>query len=251
MSSRASFIFLCLFSFLISFTAYGQDPVLSHVCSDRTTYTRNSTYSNNLQTILSSLSSSNASYSTGFQNATAGQNTDMVTGLFLCRGDLSPEDCRTCVAFSVDEILIRCPSETQAVLYSDECMLRYSNKNILSTLTTDRGVMIPSTRNVPPNQLDRFIDLVLSTMNQAANEAASNYRKFDARKVSWTAQQTLYGLVQCTPDLTRQDCLRCLQLSINQLPTDKIGGRVLYPSCSSRYELYAFYNETAIGRPSR
>ncbi|KFK30811.1 hypothetical protein AALP_AA6G029200 [Arabis alpina] len=231
MSCRASIIFLFLFSFLTSFSASAQDPVLNHVCSDRTTYSRNSTYSNNLQTLLSSLSlsSANTSYSTGFQNATAGQNTDMVYGLFLCRGDLSPESCLTCVAFSANEILIRCPIETQAVLYSDECMLRYSDKTILSTLTTDRGVMIPSTRNVPPNY---------------------NYRKFDARKVIWTTQQTLYGLVQCTPDLTKQDCLRCLQLSINQLPTDKIGGRVLYPSCSSRYEVYAFYNETTIRRPS-
>ncbi|VVB11962.1 unnamed protein product [Arabis nemorensis] len=174
----------------------------------------------------------------------------MVTGLFLCRGDLSPEACRTRVDFSVDEILSRCPNETQAVLYSDDCMLRYSDENILSTLTTDRGVMMPSPRNVSLNQSDQFKELVLTTMKQAANEAASNNRKFDARKVIWTAQQTLYGLVQCTPDLTRQDCLRCLQISINQLPTDKIGGRVLYPSCSSRYELYPFYNETDIGRPS-
>ncbi|WZZ25437.1 hypothetical protein YC2023_008838 [Brassica napus] len=57
--------------------------------------------------------------------------------------------------------------------------------------------------------------------------------------------QTLNGLVQCTPDLTSQDCLDRI---INQLPTDRIGGRVMVPSCFSRFELYLFYNEAAADR---
>ena len=135
------------------------------------------------------------------------------------------------------------------MLYYDECTVRYSNRNILSTLSTDGGVVLWNTQNITSNQKDQFRDLVLSTMNQAANEAADSRRKFDARKANWTASQSLYGLVQCTPDLTRQDCLSCLQQSINQLPTDKIGGRFIMHSCGSRYELYAFYNESAITTP--
>ncbi|KAJ0263443.1 Gnk2-homologous domain-containing protein [Hirschfeldia incana] len=250
MSSRASLIFLFLFSFLTSFTASAQDPTyVHHTCPNTTTYTRNSTYSTNLRTLLSSLSSNNASYSTGFQNATVGQGTDSVTGLFLCRLDLSPEVCRRCVDFVVDDISNRCPNETEAVLYYDECTVRYSNRNILSTMSRNGGVILSNTQNITSNQNDQFGDLVLSTMNQAASEAADSSRKFDARKADWTASQSLYGLVQCTPDLTRQDCLSCLQQGINQLPTDKIGGRSLVPSCSSRYELYAFYNESGITTP--
>ncbi|KAG2322876.1 hypothetical protein Bca52824_016089 [Brassica carinata] len=86
---------------------------------------------------------------------------------------------------------------------------------------------------------ERFRYLVLSTLNQAATKAVASSRKFDARK-------SLYELVQCTPDLTRQDCLRCLKTSINQLPTERIGARLILPSCGSRYELYPFYNESAV-----
>ncbi|KAL1201611.1 Cysteine-rich receptor-like protein kinase 10 [Cardamine amara subsp. amara] len=252
MSSCASFIFLFLFSFLTSFraSAQAQDPTyVYHICPNATTYSRNTTYFTNLQTLLSSLSSPNASYSTGFQTATAGQAPDRVTGLFLCRGDVSPEVCRSCVNFAVNNTFNRCRNEREVVIYYDECMLRYSNRNILSTLSTDGGVVLWNTQNVTSNQKDQFRDLVLSTMNQAAIDAANSSRKFDARKANFTALQNLYGLVQCTPDLTRQDCLRCLQQSINQLPTDKIGGRFIVHSCSSRYELYSFYNESAITLP--
>ncbi|CAL9226561.1 unnamed protein product, partial [Arabidopsis halleri] len=86
-------------------------------------------------------------------------------------------------------------------------------------------------------------------MNQAANKAANSTRKFDARKADFTGFEGLYVLVQCIPDLTREDCLSCLQRTINRLPTDKVGARLVVPSCSSRYELYPFYNESAVRTP--
>ncbi|KAG5388938.1 hypothetical protein IGI04_030479 [Brassica rapa subsp. trilocularis] len=248
MSSCASLIFLFLFLFL---RASAQDPTyLGYNCPDTATYSSRSTYFTNLRTVLSSLSSQNASYSTGFQNATAGEDPDMVNGLFLCRGDVSAEVCRNCVAFVVKDTLDRCPEEENVVLYYDQCMVRYSNRNILSTVNTEGSLVLKNTKNVTSNQKDRFRDLVLSTLNPAAVEAASSSRKFDARKANWTASQTLYGLVQCTPDLSREDCLSCLQQSINQLSIDRTGERFVVPSCSARYELYLFYNESATIKPS-
>ncbi|CAD5324963.1 unnamed protein product [Arabidopsis thaliana] len=210
------------------------------------TYSRNSTYFTNLKTLLSSLSSRNASYSTGFQTATAGQAPDRVTGLFLCRGDVSQEVCRNCVAFSVKETLYWCPYNKEVVLYYDECMLRYSHRNILSTVTYDESAILLNGASISSsnqNQVDEFRDLVSSTLNLAAVEAANSSKKFYTRKV--ITPQPLYLLVQCTPDLTRQDCLRCLQKSIKGMSLYTIGGRFLYPSCNSRYETYSFYNETA------
>ncbi|KAL1201622.1 Cysteine-rich receptor-like protein kinase 10 [Cardamine amara subsp. amara] len=249
MSSSASFIFLFFFAFLTSFRASAQDPTyIYHTCPNTTTFSTNSTYLTNLRTLFSSLTSRNTSYSTGFQNATAGQAPDRVTGLFLCRGDVSPEVCRNCVEFSVNDTLTRCPNEREVTLYYDECMLRYSNRNILSTLNTDGGIILFNTQNVTSNQTG-FRDLVLSTMGQAASDASRSSRKFDARKSNFTALQSLYGLVQCTPDLTSQSCLSCLQQIITQLPTDKIGGRLIVPSCNSRFEIDAFFDESAITTP--
>ncbi|XP_010439218.1 PREDICTED: cysteine-rich receptor-like protein kinase 10 [Camelina sativa] len=254
MSYYACFIFLLLFSFLTSSTVCAQNHTyFGHDCRKERTYTRNSTYFTNLRTLLSSLSSRNASYTAGFQTATAGQDLDKVTGLFLCRGDLSPEVCRSCVTFSINETLARCPNQREGVLYYDECMLRYSDRHILSTVALDGiglGALSSSSNQVvPSNQFQRFNEVLLLTLNQAASYAAASPRKFDARKANFTVSQTVYGLVQCTPDLTTQGCFTCLQKAINQLATNRLGGRSLFPSCSSRFEIRPFYNETALKAP--
>ncbi|KAL0865647.1 hypothetical protein Bca101_044765 [Brassica carinata] len=247
-SSSFTFVFLFLFSFLTSFRVDAQDPrYVYHICPNTTTFTRNSTYLANLQTLLSSLSSPAASYSSGFQNATAGQAPDRVTGLYLCRGDVTPEVCRSCVAFAVNETFTQCPNEREVTLYYEECMLRYSNGNILSTLNTSGEFIMRNTQSITSNLL-RFRDLVLSTMNQAATVASNSSRKFDTIN-AFTDFLTLHGLVQCTPDLTNQECLDCLNRINDRLPTDRIGGRVMVPSCFSRFELYAFYNEAADPTP--
>jgi len=86
-------------------------------------------------------------------------------------------------------------------------------------------------------------------MNLAAIEAARSIKRFAVTKFDLNALQSLYGMVQCTPDLTEQDCLDCLQQSINQVTYDKIGGRTFLPSCTSRYDNYEFYNEFNVGTP--
>ncbi|VYS63645.1 unnamed protein product [Arabidopsis thaliana] len=227
-----------------------QDPTyVYHVCPSWATFPRSSTYMTNLITLLSTLCSPSASYSTGFQNATAGKHPDRVTGLFNCRGDVSPEVCRRCVSFAVNETSTRCPNEKEVTLYYDLCTLRYSNRNILSTSNTNGGIILANSQNMTSNEQDRFRDLVLTTMNQATIAAANSSKRFDARSANFTTLHSLYTLVQCTHDLTRQDCLSCLQQIINQLPTDKIGGQLIVPSCSSRFELYLFYNQSAVTTP--
>lgn len=250
MSSYVFFMFVFLFSFLASFTVCAQNHTyIYHVCQNRTTYSRNSTYFTNLKTLLSSLSSRNASYSTGFQNAAAGKAPERTTGLFLCRGDFSPEVCRNCVAFSINDIFSRCPNEREVVVYYDECMLRYSDGDIYSHLVAGYEKGFRNHQNVTSNQYDRFNEVLIQTMNEAVNDALTSSKKFAVRKAIVTASQTLYGLVQCTPDLTRRDCFTCLQKAINELQTDSLGGSLYMPSCYSRFEIYQFYNETTVGAP--
>ncbi|KAH0891968.1 hypothetical protein HID58_054397, partial [Brassica napus] len=155
------------------------------------------------------------------------------------------EVCRNCVTFTVYESFTQCPTQREAVLYYDECMLRYSHRNILSTIETARPFPLASNIAILTDQQKGFRDLVLSMMNHTATEAAVSSRKFGARKDNFIPVQRVYGLVQCTPDLTTQECSRCLEASINQLPTANNGTRVLLPSCNSRYESYPFYNESA------
>uniref|UniRef100_A0A0D3DF10 Uncharacterized protein n=1 Tax=Brassica oleracea var. oleracea TaxID=109376 RepID=A0A0D3DF10_BRAOL len=248
MSSLASCIFLFLFSFLTTiFPATAESPYfVHHLCRNTTRYSPNSIYSTNLKTLWSSLSSANASYSSGFQNATAGQAPDTVTGLFLCRGDVSPKVCRGCVSLSVKDIEAKCPNQREATIYYDECMLRYSDQDVSSNLTFADAFLMYNDYKTAPKDVDLFEKLASTTMMEAAFEAANSSRYFCTRKAKWIDFKDLFVLVQCTPDLTRDDCLFCLLQSINGLNFESIGSRLLSPSCNSRYELYKFYNETEV-----
>jgi hypothetical protein len=249
-SLKFSTVLLSLLSLAIITQA--QDPTFLYPnCPNTTTFTRNSTYQANLNLLLSSLSS-NATRNNinGFYNVSAGQDPDAVYGMFLCRGDVSNSVCRNCVNFAAKDVLERCPIEKVAMIWYDECELRYSNRNIFSTVDQDFTLFMMSPNNVTV-QPDRFNQLVATTINDIAARAASapsGAKKFAVQQVNYTGIQKLYTLVQCTPDLSTPDCSRCLEGAISKLGNccnRKQGGRVIFPSCNFRYELYEFYNATA------
>ncbi|CAN6879335.1 unnamed protein product [Brassica oleracea] len=241
--------FLFLFTFLTNLRPSVQQhrpTYVGYVCQPEKTYLKNSTYSSNLETLLSSLSSSyNQSFSYGFQRLKEGQNPDMVFGLFLCRAYVSFEICRDCISFAVKDTLNHCPNEKEALIYYDECMLLYTDRNILLDPVTKIGeLMVVNQQNATANNPVRFSKVVLSLMNEAADEATASPRKFAFKKENYAPSQTVYVLVQCMPDLTTVMCSSCLKQTIKNLPRDKIGARLLSPSCILRYDIYPFYNET-------
>ncbi|KAL0763023.1 hypothetical protein Bca101_079174 [Brassica carinata] len=241
--------FLFLFTFLTNLRPSVQQhrpTYVGYVCQPEKTYLKNSTYSSNLETLLSSLSSSyNQSFSYGFQRLKEGQNPDMVFGLFLCRAYVSFEICRDCISFAVKDTLNHCPNEKEALIYYDECMLLYTDRNILLDPVTKIGeLMVVNQQNATANNPVRFSKVVLSLMNEAADEATASPRKFAFKKENYAPSQTVYVLVQCMPDLTTVMCSSCLKQTIKNLPSDKIGARLLSPSCILRYDIYPFYNET-------
>ena len=86
---------------LLSLTKTESAPTYSaHFCSNSTFFIANSTYQTNLNLVLSSLNSNATdNNNNGFYNASAGDNPadDVVSGLFLCRGDVNTAVCQDCV----------------------------------------------------------------------------------------------------------------------------------------------------------
>ncbi|KAI3868641.1 hypothetical protein MKX03_013151 [Papaver bracteatum] len=59
------------------------------------------------------------------------------------------------------------------------------------------------------------------------------------------SDEKLYGLVQCSRDLSSSDCKKCLDDAVSHLPNccdGKRGGRVIGGSCNIRYELYTLFS---------
>ncbi|KAK9931684.1 hypothetical protein M0R45_018952 [Rubus argutus] len=218
---------------------------LYHICPNSTVFTPNSTFQSNLNHLFSDLSS-NATRNTGFYNATTGRTpTDSVYGLFLCRGDVTVAACKSCVTTATLEVVTHCPIEKQVVIWYDDCMLRYSNQSFFSTAAESPAVFMWNT-GIVTTEPNRFNQILEASMTEVATETTNGSDKFATKEAKFTGLIRLYSLGQCTQDLSSFDCNTCLREAIAQLRSccgGKLGGRVLYPSCNVRYEVYPFYHQ--------
>ncbi|KAL9691488.1 hypothetical protein QQ045_011912 [Rhodiola kirilowii] len=120
-------------------------------------------------------------------------------------------------------------------------MLRYySSMSIFHPLEEGLAIYIGNPYNVSnANQFLLSLGGLLSILREQAASGGSRV-KFAMRNTT----DAIYGLVQCIPSLTEQQCSNCLDISFRNI-TDvfqgKQGGRVLGPSCNVRYEIYPFY----------
>ena len=247
-------LFLSILSFL-SLTAHAADPyLLSYVCENTTFSASDSIYQSNLNSLLSSFSS-NANVD--FFATTRGSDTsEPVYGLFNCRGDLTSQDCRDCVNAAVKEITNNCSTQKVAIIWYETCVLRYSNRSFFSTVDKKPMIGMLNVQDVTdPNKFNQLlnaslIELLVKLAKETSN-VPTGANKFGTKQVNMT-NQTLYSLVQCTPDLSGTDCNNCLQDAIKILPSccsGKQGGRIVFPSCNLRYELYQFYETVATVPP--
>ncbi|XP_028767765.1 cysteine-rich receptor-like protein kinase 25 [Neltuma alba] len=239
------FIVLSLLGFL-SFTPEAAPEFRSYSCTNGSYFgPNNSTFQANLNFLLSSLTS-NASLPDGYYRTTVSPSTpSTITGLFLCRGDVTPAVCQPCVAAASKEIRRLCPNQTESIIWYDVCMLRYSNG--------DLNAMVPyvSLRNedtIASSERVRF-DGVLSNLLKDVTAKANTQtgKRFATAEVNFTSSETLYGLAHCTPDLAVSTCDSCFSSAIASLPSccsGSKGANVLAPSCNMRYEFYRFYNIT-------
>ncbi|MBA0703004.1 hypothetical protein Goari_027343, partial [Gossypium aridum] len=187
-------------------------------CYDKdTTFTTNSTYGTNLNLLLSSLTS-DANRIDGLYNTTVGQQPpDRIYGLFLCRGDVTPDVCRDCVAAAARNATSLCPVEKNSVIWYDKCMLRYSNESIFSTMETRPGGTVWD--NDTFTEEEDFVDIVASLVKDVASEAADapmGAKKFATKEANLSGSQTLYSLAQCTPDISDVACNLCLESAITE-----------------------------------
>ncbi|KAF7137894.1 hypothetical protein RHSIM_Rhsim07G0197100 [Rhododendron simsii] len=215
-------------------------------------YSTNSTYQRNLETLLSSLPSSTDRY--GFYSSSFGEDPDRVNAIVLCRGDVDLNTCRSCINDSTIKLPQLVPNYKEAIGWYDYCMLRYSNKSIYGIQATRPSYYMWNTENA--SSVNEFNLALRSLLDGLRSQAVSGgaHRKFATNNTVGPDFQTIYGLMQCTPDLSQIDCNNCLLSAAQRIPQiprlrDKRGGRYLTPSCSLRYETYQFFTEIPADAP--
>ncbi|GJN07475.1 hypothetical protein PR202_ga25309 [Eleusine coracana subsp. coracana] len=220
-------------------------------CGISGNYTSNSTYQSNIKLLSTTLPGNVSSSRDLFAKASVGAGADTVYALALCRGDMNASECGSCVATAFREAQQLCAFNTDATVYYDECYLSFSSRNFLNATTNVNNIGLMNTAIVS-SQLPMFDAAVAALLNATADYAAANStRRFATGEQGYDGRSypTLYGLTQCTPDLSPHDCRSCLGVLLGWIPrflSGREGGRMGGVRCNFRYEVYPFFS----GSPS-
>ncbi|XP_061947163.1 cysteine-rich repeat secretory protein 38-like [Populus nigra] len=238
-SSRlTSSLYLLTFALLLQ-NVLGTDPLFTR-CSSNENSTANSSYKTSLNVLMGSLY--HLAPVEGFALGSLGQNNqDRPYGLVLCRGDVSSSDCRTCAANATREIRKRCPNGKSAIIAYDNCLLKYSDSNFFGQI--DENKFSTFTVNNVSNPV-LFKEKTTELLSQLADKASYNSSKLYAAGEMdlLEGSRKLYGMAQCTRDLSSVDCKKCLDGTIGALPGVAYGneGTAVGGSCMVIYAIHPF-----------
>jgi len=237
---------LLLCSSLLATTANADNPT-AESCPSDTNYTRGSAFQANLDALLSSLPATAAAAPTGFATNTTGTSPDQAAyGLAQCRADvIDTSGCRTCLDGTAQDVAAgKCAGQKKAVLVYDNCLLRLSDERFFGAVDMSPVAYLSNSQNATqPEQFTPRLGALMSNLTKKA--ALESPRMFAVGSAAVTPFVNIYGMAQCTRDLTADDCNRCLVNAVSSIPSccsGMKGGQLIYASCSIRFEVEPFYN---------
>ncbi|KAI3680578.1 hypothetical protein L6452_35351 [Arctium lappa] len=227
--------------------AIAQSPDFGiYKCRNNTNFTT-PTFSKTLETALASLTGNVAAHG-GFYHSSAGNSTGTpVNAVALCRGDIGPEECEDCVKSSIPSLRRNCPNQKQAAAWYSNCMVRYSDHEILGVIDDWTFDELWNTAIV--SDVGEFNKALndLTTRLQPEAAGGDSFRKMAVGNITFGPDPwTIYGMMQCTPDLSRDQCRKCLDDTITEIHgccSGSVAARVFYPNCFFRYSNEHFYHD--------
>ncbi|XP_071699871.1 cysteine-rich receptor-like protein kinase 15 [Rutidosis leptorrhynchoides] len=250
MSFKTHFLFLllllilCLTSTRANYNSY---PLFRCQLKNNNFTADSPIYRSNIETALSSVSSSVTTHY-GFNTTTVGVSPNTVTAIALCRGDISSETCNHCINNSIVLLKQVCSNKIQALVWTSNCMLSYSNRTHNDTTFYNRpyGKIVSY---VNASNIDVFNAALRDLFGNLRTKASSGnlLRKFAIGDIVY-GQDLLkvYGLMQCAPDLSSFDCNSCLSVVFREAQgccNGDVDVAVYFPACFLRYSNVSFYND--------
>ncbi|KAK7842557.1 cysteine-rich receptor-like protein kinase 25 [Quercus suber] len=225
-----------------------EDYLFLFCSNDFQNYTHNSPFEKNLMHLLGLLPSRTSV--TGF-NSTSFGDTNKVYGEALCRGDINSTACKTCIETANKEIL-QCKNE-EVVIYLELCQVRYSYQQfsimVYAGKYPDRNKREKTISNEDPVHFNKVLKHLMNVLSNDAALNPSNKRMFATGEIQFSKNRTIFGLVQCTRDISDVICHNCLESAIGDLKAccySREGGIVVSRNCNVRYQLYRFYSSSSV-----
>ncbi|CAN6452159.1 unnamed protein product [Victoria cruziana] len=209
-------------------------------CSNTSNYTAGSTFERNMKVVLASLTTD--ALPSGFSNKTAGLSPNEVYGLAQCRGDVTGNGCAECLDNAAVDVVRRCPYSIDAIVWYEQCQLRYSNANFFGVLDVKDVTSWYYSKEVKDPLI--FGQKLKTLLNSLGSQATTSASLFAAGSMVYEESEMIYGLTQCTMDTSVVDCKSCLGATIEVMLKyvgAKVGAELVSATCRVRFGLAPFY----------
>jgi hypothetical protein len=219
------------------------------ICHNNFNYTNGSQFESNLNRVFDMLLQ--RTNQTGFNISVYGQSPDQIYGLLQCRADMTVNQCYSCSQFATTHIRQICGNAVGGSIWPFECFLRYENYSFIGQLDEDVGYTYLEGNSSKPAGFDAAVEKLLY---QLSTEAANGTKRSAFGTTVDSLSRKIYGLVQCTRDLSTDNCTTCLSNKINYIFTSSPateGVQLWGQSCIVRYGLSPFMSSTALAPPTK
>ncbi|VVB07789.1 unnamed protein product [Arabis nemorensis] len=214
----------------------------------------NSTYSENLNSLFSSLAS-NVTTTNGFFNTSIGEGSNKIYGLALCGRGYKNQACVNCVEQASQESQNRCPNLMNTFRWTTRdidnvsCLVRYANNSVLRKLElwpatlSDNPLNIESPKSIIlfRREWEALVNLTMESATLAPENSSVVHKFYSVIRAEFTEFADVYMMMQCTPDILSSECRRCLRQCVLNFQNNNWGsqgGAGRLPSCYFRWDLY-------------
>ncbi|TVU38685.1 hypothetical protein EJB05_12069, partial [Eragrostis curvula] len=208
-------------------------PAAASFCDGTATYTPNSTYQANLDRLIKELPVNASASPAGFATLTTGTAPDQANGLALCRGDTNASTCSACVQAAFQDAQQACPLYKGAIILRDGCNLQFAGRQFLDFLRPDQWILqeLLATINTSGDSVNvsdawfsaAVTGIFTAMINSTAASTNSTRKYFTTAEMAFNPK--IYGLAQCAPVLTPDQCRDCLGFIQSETMARHMDGR--------------------------
>ncbi|KAF2540291.1 hypothetical protein F2Q68_00029863 [Brassica cretica] len=231
---------------LVSFWFVLINSVYANTCFNRSGFfAPNGTYDVNRRVMLSSLPSNVTANDGLYTTSATGQDPNRVYGLGMCVPGTEERSCFDCIMAASNGLVQNCTTQIEAIdwrIYRTAlCLVRYSNRSFYGSLDLEIIRDGYNTRDFQPNATD-FDTTLEALMIGLIDDVPSLYYAAGTQTLE-SSNTNIYGFVQCSRDLSIENCTKCLEENVIEYRSccsGRQGGIISRPSCFVRWEIFPF-----------
>ncbi|WZZ46877.1 hypothetical protein YC2023_043136 [Brassica napus] len=163
-----------------------------------------------------------------------GLDPDIVYAVGMCSPGAGREACSQCIQDTSDSLLKSCPNQTDSFTWLGEeflCLVHYSRKPFSGVLILEPSKVLYNSVDIEKENLKEFDsvwdELMSRTMTSLVrNNLSTPTSKYYENEIAPVpGYKNISVLMQCTPDVSSEDCKLCLEKSVDYYKTLHHGKR--------------------------